>query len=226
VDQLEKNTFGLLKDIFIQGYVFDEQGNKYDFRHAIIIVTTRSASEYLNNLTAAHSKQETSKAVDLMQLVLNEHVQDHHSPQDNQHFSPQELSDELLPKLTEHFTSEFLQKLHVVPFTPLDYATFEKIIRVKIKTLAHRLQSSFGIELSFAPEIVKFLAHETYWRKANTKSLDNLLDQHLYACVSHEILLHAEDKNRSKRLLIQLNESGQLLRCEFITSNEANLYNL
>ncbi len=224
-DQIPADTFELLKDIFMQGYVFDEQGNQYDFRHAIMIVTTRCASEYLTNLSASHSARETSKAVDLMQLVLNEHIQDH-SAQENHSFSPQELSDELLPKLAEHFASTFLQKLHVVPFTPLDYAAFEKIIRLKIKTLAQRLHIHFGIELSFAPEIIKFLAHEIYWRKANTKSLDNLLDQHLYACVSHEILLHAENKNRSKRLLIQLNDAGQLLRCEFVASNEGNLYNL
>ncbi len=226
VDQIPSDTLNLLKDIFFQGYVFDEQGNKYDFRHAILIITTRYASEYLTHLATAQSMGETSKAVDLMQLVLNEHVQDHHSREDQQAFSPQELSDQLLPKLAEHFSPAFLQKLHVVPFNPLDYSAFEKIIRLKIKTLAQRLHTHFGIELSFAPEIIKFLAHEIYWRKANTKSLDNLLDQHLYACVSHEILLHAEDKNRSKRLLIQLNDAGQLLRCEFIAATEANLYNL
>jgi ATP-dependent Clp protease ATP-binding subunit ClpA len=224
-DQIPADTFDLLKDIFTQGYVFDEQANQYDFRHAIIIVTTHCASEYLTHLSTSHSARETSKSVDLMQLVLNEHIQDH-SSQESHSFSPQELSDELLPKLAEHFPSDFLQKLHIVPFTPLDYAAFEKIIRLKIKTLSQRLHVHFGIELSFAPEIIKFLAHEIYWRKANTKSLDSLLDQHLYACVSHEILLHAENKNRSKRLLIQLNDAGQLLRCEFIASNEGNLYSM
>jgi ATP-dependent Clp protease ATP-binding subunit ClpA len=225
VDQLARDTFELFKDIFTEGYVFDAEGNKHDFRHAIVIATTHLSAEHLNNLTTSQPIQEASKVVDLMQLVLNEHVQE---PllQNQLQLSPQELCDELLPKLVEHFSAAFLQKVNVVPFVPLDYAAFEKVVRLKVKMLAQHLLTHFSIELSYAPEIVKFLAHEAFWRKSNAKSFDNLLNQYLYSCVAHEILLHAESKNRSKRLLIQLNDAGQLLRCEFVTANEENLYNL
>lgn len=225
IDQMQHETFDLMKGIFDPGYLMDEQNNKYDFRHAIIMATTRIASDPINHATLSPHSEENTKAVDLMQLVLNEPIQD--SLQHNTSYpGPQELCDELMPKLIEHFPQTLLQKFNIIPFVSLDYAAFEKIIRAKIKMLARRLQSSFGIELSFAPEVIKFLAHEALWRKANIKSLDKLLDQHLYSTVTHEILLRAEDKDRSKRLLIQLNESGQLLRAEFLTSNEAAFYDL
>jgi ATP-dependent Clp protease ATP-binding subunit ClpA len=224
IDQVQQDTFGLMKGIFDRGFLL-QQNNKYDFRHAIIIATTRVTSEQMNNALVAIHPEENTKAVDLMQLVLNEHVQDS-LQQNTSYLSPQELCDELMPKLIEHFPETLLQKFNIIPFVPLDYAAFEKIIRAKIKMLARRLHNSFGIELSFAPEVIKFLAHEALWRKTNIKSLDKLLDQHLYSTVTHEILLHAEDKDRSKRLLIQLNESGQLLRAEFLTSNEAAFYSL
>ncbi|EKD91565.1 MAG: ATPase AAA-2 protein [uncultured bacterium] len=225
IDQLPQSTFNLFNDILTQGYIIDEQGNKYDFRHAIIIMTTRCGAEHIHHLFAPQNTQETTNAVDLMQLVLSENL---HEPSQHNHqsLSPLELCDEILPQLTEHFSTAFLQQLNIVPFIPLDYAALEKIVRLKVKTLTKRLDANFGIELSFAPEVIKFLAHEALWRKPNTKSLDKLLEQHLYACVAHEILLHADDKNKLKRLLVQLNDSGQLLRCEFITPNEAALYNL
>jgi len=225
IDQMPHENFDLMKGIFDQGFLIDEQNNKYDFRHAIIIATTRTTSEQMNNATVSFHAEENTNAVDLMQLVLNVPVPDslqHHTS----HPSLQELCDELMPKLIEHFPQTLLQKFNIIPFVPLDYAAFEKIIRSKIKMLAHRLQNNFGIELSFAPEVIKFLAHEALWRNPNIKSLDKLLDQHLYSAVTHEILLHAENKNRSKRLFIQLNESGQLLRCEFLTSNEAAFYSM
>lgn len=224
IDQMDTDTFNLFKDIFLNGIVFDKQGNAYDFRYAVLIATTRYASESIHDLTTTHRSDDSSKPLDLMQLILNEPSHDN-TPHHHMHLTPQELCDELLPKLTQHFSSAFLQKLHVVPFVPLDYAALEKIIQLKIKTLAQHLHTHFGIELKYAPEIIKFLAHEAFWRKTNTKSLENLMDQYLYSCIAHAILLQAENKNRPKRLLVQLNDSGQLLRCEFITSNET-IYNL
>lgn len=228
MDRMSDETLHLIKKIIHQGYLIDEQNNQYDFSHAILIATTRIASDQMNDASMMHSEAHAKSdlmQLDLMQLVLNEHV--HDSLQQNTAWpSPQELCDVLLPELTKHFPETILQTFNIVPFIPLDYAALEKIIKSKIKMLARRLQKSFSIELSFAPEVVKFLAHEALWRKGNIKSLDKLLEQYLYSIVTHEILLHAEDKDRSKRLMIQLNESGHLLRCEFLTSNEAAFYSL
>lgn len=229
IDRIYPETFDLIKGIFEQGYVVDEQNNKYDFSHVIVIATTRKASDEITDATLAHSEGNTKSLdvmqLDLMQLVLNEHV---HDPlQHNSAYpSPHELCDQLIPKLTEHFPQKLLQQFNIIPFVPLDYAALEKMIKSKIKTLARRLHKSFSIELTFAPEVVKFLAHEALWRKGHIKSLDKLLEQHLYSTITHEILLHAEDKDRSKRLVIQLNETGHLLRCDFLTSNEAAFYSL
>ncbi len=221
IEQLSRNGLDQLKNLLDQGHMVDEKNQQYDFRHAIIIATTRTIS----SPASSEKHAEPTKAIDLMQLVLNQPISD------TTHLngalpSMQELCDELIPTLSETLPLSFLQKFNLIPFAPLDYAAFEKIIRAKIKLLARRLHTSFGIELSFAPEVVKFLAHEALWRKVNTQSLEKLLEQHLYSAVTHEILAHAENKDRSKRLLIQLNDSGQLLRCEFILSSEAALYTL
>ncbi|MEO8402620.1 MAG: AAA family ATPase [Gammaproteobacteria bacterium] len=218
IDHTSRQTLDLFNEIFTQGYALDEHGHSVDFRHTIVIMTTRLGSQEINNLVATCHTEETSKTVDLMQLVLNEHVQEP-SHQDQTNLSIQEINSELIPKLIEHFSSVFLQHVHVVPFVPLEYLAFEKIIRLKLKVLAKRLDNQFSIELNFAPEVIKFLAHEAYWRKTETTSFEKILEQHLYSCVSHEVLVHAEEKNKSKRLLVQLNENGQRLRCEFVVGS-------
>ncbi|HSW94400.1 MAG TPA: AAA family ATPase [Gammaproteobacteria bacterium] len=231
MDHLDEKTYALIQGIFEHGYVFDDEQNKYDFRHAVVIATTRTATDQINELNAAlhpsehHSKTPDLMQLDLMQLVLNKHL--HDAPEQNTSWpAPDELCDMLLPELMKHFPESFLQKFNIIPFIPLDSLATENIIRLKIKRLARHLLGSFNIELSFPPEVIQFLTHEAVLRKSHINSLDKLLEQHLYSLVTHEILLHAEDKNRSKRLLIQLNDSGHLLRCEFMAASEAGIYSL
>ncbi len=159
-----------------------------------------------------------------MQLVLNDVSLD--TPTQSQStWSTQQLCDEIMPELEARFAA-ILQYIQLIPFMPLEYGALEKIVRLKIKTLAKQLDLKFGIKLDFAPEVVKFLAHEIFWHKSQNKSLNQMLEQHLYGAVAHEILSHAENKNHFKHLLLQLNDSGQMLKCEFITATEANLFNL
>ena len=225
IDLIPEKTLSSIQNIFVQGYLLDDRNRKYDFSHAIIIATTRIASESINDSPQSASSPANNKTLDLMQLVMNENVLDPFQNNTTGH-SPSELHEKIMPGLVNHFSQKLLQHFNIIPFVSPDYAALEKIVRAKIKLLARRLHNSFGIELTFAPEVIKFLAHEALWRKSHIKSLDKLLEQHLHSMVTHEILAHAEDHERSKRLLIQLNESGQLLRCEFITAHEAAFYNL
>jgi ATP-dependent Clp protease ATP-binding subunit ClpC len=223
IDRFTDEMLYSLNFILTHGYIVDEQGKKYDFHHAIIIISTTVGAEHIIRLTQTSSDKH--KQIDLMQLVLNEHVQDPslYSPQS---LSPLEMTECILPELMTHFSKELLEKVNLIPFAPLDYTALEKIVRNKLKSLTKRLESSFGIELHYAPEIIKFLAHDVLWQRTPLTSFDKLLEQTLYSCVSHEILAHMEDKHKPKQLLLQLNDNGQLLRCEFITSNEATLYHL
>jgi ATP-dependent Clp protease ATP-binding subunit ClpA len=210
----QTQVLSLFKEIFTRGCVI-EQGQKYDFSHAIIIMTTRIGAESVSHLLHPAHSQEQSKTPDLLQLVLNENILDiplHATPT----LSTEELCEALAPALEEHFPLMLLQKAHVVPFVPLCFSALEKIIRLKIKELIKRLEHRLSIELNYAPEIIKFLAHEAYWRKAN-KSLEKLLQQMLYSCIAQELLEHNQDKQRPRRLLLQLHENGHSLRCEFIT---------
>jgi ATP-dependent Clp protease ATP-binding subunit ClpA len=216
IEHLNQHTLHLVTEIVAKGHVFDAQKNKIDFSQAIVIITTTLGAKCISGIH--ETIPEKNKTVDLMQLVLNEQLQDP-TTQAEHPLSQQQMNEEIQVELANYFPSELLNHVNVVPFIPLDYSALEKIIHAKLKTLVRRLEANFGIELNYAPEVIKFLAHEALWQKTNSKSLEKLLEQHLYSCVSHEILAHSDDKNKPKNLLLQLNECGQLLRCELANAN-------
>lgn len=225
IHQAPAAMISLFKTIFSHGFALDKQGKKYDFSHAIVIATTTLGSERMTALLQTTSPQENNKTIDLMQLVLNVH-QPEEAANQHSNLSSQEIYEELVPILENYFSAAFLQHLHIIPFVPLDYAAVEKVVRFKVKALTKRLEGLFGIELNYAPEVIKFLAQEVLKRKPASKPIEKILSQHLYSAVANELLAHADDKNRSRRLFLQLNDNGQLLRCEFINAMNAAAYNL
>jgi len=223
IDQYAPELIENFKTIFAYGYILNSENKKVDFHNTIIIMTTTVGADCIIKLTSA--APEKNKTLDLLQLVLNESLRDitHHSLHQ---FSLSELRDEMISTLAAHFSSDFLQYTHTIPFISLDYISLEKIMHAKIKTLTKHLLTHFSIELTYTPEVIKFLAQEALWQRSNIKSLDSWLEQQLYACITHEILMQTERKRQSNQLLVQLNENRQSLCCEFIISSETTLYNL
>jgi ATP-dependent Clp protease ATP-binding subunit ClpA len=227
INQAPPGTIDLFHDIFTHGYAMDGNGNKYDFRHAIVIITTTLGSERIISLTQPQPAHDSAQTLDLMQLVLNEQVQESSAPHHQANLSPQELAEEMMPALETYFSMNLLRQLNIIPFALLDYAGIEKIVRVKLKALTKQLETQFTIELTYSAEVIRFLVQETLWRGETTRPIDKTLEHHLYSCVAHELLAHMDDKNRPKRLQLQLNDVGQLLRCEFLpASDTTTLYQL
>lgn len=174
-------------------------------------MTTTLGADLILNFTPTPTEQELNPTLDLMQLILNEPPKQPSKPS----LSSALLTD-LLSTLEKHFSSTLLQHWHCVPFMPLDLLALEKIMRHKIKIFANHLESRFNIELNYTPDIFTFLAQEALTHKP----MEKMLSCHLYPAIANEMLTHSETKNRPKRLLLRLNDNGQLLRCEVLNKNE------
>jgi ATP-dependent Clp protease ATP-binding subunit ClpA len=220
IDVAPAENLELFADIIRQGFALDEQNKKINFQQTIILMTA--------NVTLASSLKDPSamdanlvnQPLDLMQLVLNDQLPTAHSSLEMP-LSMDELYEKFQPQLSEFISPAVLPQIDVIALQSLDYSAIEKIVRGKIKNLTLWLDKNYHIELSCATEVVKHLAQECYWRRENAKPMAKILKQELYSCITHEILAHADDKDRGKRLIIQLNESGNLLRCEFAHVHDA-----
>lgn len=211
IDENSLEFIQWLHPILLQGAYKHSSGKTYLFDRAIFIITTLLASEKISQEEPNKHPRENTQ-VDLMQLVLNDAPATAPSHAFS-HLSPHEISEDLSHNLSKYFSSEIMREFHVIPFMTLDYSSIEKIIRLKINNLCKQLQSDFDTELSYTPEIIRFLTQEILWRK-DKKSLKNFLEQHLYSCVAHELLSHVDDKHRPRQFVLQLNANGQMLKCE------------
>jgi len=217
MEQFSEDLQSIVKNILSYGHISEDM-RKYDFRHSIIVISTTVGSEHIIRLV--QSIPEQNRQIDLMQLVLNEHIPTTGHPL-NQQGLQEKIVEHILPELTGKFSKDILSRINLIPFLPLSFAALEKMIQHTLAVLKKRLEVTFNLELHYAPEIIKFLAQEALWQHSYMNALDKVLERYLYSAVSQALLKYMENKNNKwKRLLLQLNEQGQSLRYEFVMANE------
>ncbi|TAK78694.1 MAG: hypothetical protein EPO11_01045, partial [Gammaproteobacteria bacterium] len=200
-----------LQEIMSVGVLQDEHGRWYDFRQAIFLLSTAVGANRLAEVTTLFSPQQEREEVNFMQLIMNELKQE--STSIKQDYSPQELVDVIMPEMIARFPSSLCQQIPMIPFLPLTKMAVEKIIRLKLKLLGKMLDSRYSVELGYAPEVVRYLANEVLTQEA--ADTDKVLRQ-LYFVIEQAMMSQKDDKNRPTQLFLQLNETGQLLRCDWL----------
>lgn len=215
IDKAPAHILDGLSEVLATGFLHDEEGNQYNFRQAIIILNTTLGSTRLLDIAKDFAKEEDTGTLDLLQLVMQESNQPHHSVHD---YTPQELTDAMLPEIMTSLPSAIYRKVHIIPFLPLSKTSIEKIICLKLKILGKMLDVRHSVDLRYAPEVVRYLANDFLSRQDTgnqSGSLENVLKP-LYFMVDQAVLSQLDNKNRPTQLFLQLNETGQLLRCDWL----------
>ena len=213
VDQASSAVLDGLFEIFSTGFLHDNDGNIYNFRQSIIILSTTLGSRRLNELFNTHSQNEEPKPIDLMQLVMVDLHLD--QPPSNQPHLPQEIAQGIIPEITSCLPPALCQHLCIVPFLPLSQSAIEKIIRRQLKFLGKETQARYGMELGYAPEVIRFLMKDVLAKQQTNHQTADIKKslQPLYFAVE-QTMLNPPDDNHSNQLFLQLNETGQFLRCD------------
>lgn len=206
IDQLPAAVLDGLYEILSTGHLHDAKGKQHDFRQAIFILTTTCGTERLLELMQSSITEEESPETNIMQIIMNEN----HDGNSAGEYSPQELANEIAIEINQHLPPSLCQYLRVIPFLPLTLSAIEHIIRLKLKLLSKLLDSRHGIEFGYAPEVIRYLANDDH-----AMGIDKALKL-LYFTIEQAILSQAENKNRPNQLFLQLNETGQLLRCDWL----------
>jgi ATP-dependent Clp protease ATP-binding subunit ClpA len=207
-----RSSLDLLASLLEEGNAF-HKGQRYDFSHAIFIFTTSCEAEHINAFSQRESA--VAQATNLMQLVLSEQLNE---PSSQKEESIDELKKIIFSALTAHFSKEFLQHTAIIPFMPLERSALEKIIRTQLHALTERLNTHFDVELSIAPEITTFLLNEISHRQNNAASIQTFIEHHIHSAITHKILSPLNEKQRAKRLVLRLNDTGKIVQCEFFTT--------
>jgi ATP-dependent Clp protease ATP-binding subunit ClpA len=190
----------------------DEIMSHPDFYHAILIVTTTKGCEKLTAKETSAS-QNAAPIMDLMQLVLNENPL-FSSTRETSHTH---LHEPIFQELKPYFSATFLRQIQLIPCLPLESAALEKMMRLKLQQLTKTVASRFQIDLQHAPEVITFLTHAMQKNTSSFNTLERTLEHYLYPCISHAVFSRIDGLERQRRLFISLNDSGHLLKSEFVS---------
>lgn len=221
IDKASPAVLNGLQEVLSTGYFHDLDGKQYNFRQSIFILTTTIGSNRLVEIAKSFMTKDIAQGLDLMQLIMNEKKYAFSNP----HYSAQEIADEITTDLINYLP--LCEFLHIVPFLPLNLSAVEKVVQTKLKSLGRQLEASNGIEFSYAQEVIRYLANETIKKKEanNFISIDQNLKQ-LYFVVEQALFNQGDSKTRSNQLYLQLNETGQILRCEWLATSPIRYHHL
>lgn len=209
IENASDNFLRDLHDVLTTGFLFDAKGRAFDFRQTIIIVTTTLASTTLNQFTKAEEGSEDNEPLDLMQLL----AENKSFIETRDSVMPQELLDAIKPELTDALPA-LADSVTIIPFLSPTVTSIENILKTQLKNLGKRISAEYDIDLGYAQEVIRYLTTEAR-RDKQEANVQKALAR-LYFAVEQAVLSQADKGNGTQQLFLQLNETGQTLRCDWL----------
>jgi type VI secretion system protein VasG len=150
LDEMEKahmDVMELFYQVFDKGLMEDAEGREVNFKNTVIIMTSNAASDQLLELCA----------------------QSEGRPE------PEELAEALSPYLRRVFKPALLGRLIVVPYFPMNDASLNQIIRLKLGQVAKRLSENYHVPFTFSDELVTEIRLRCTEVESGARSIDHIL---------------------------------------------------
>lgn len=210
IESLSTTQMNELLEMLGSGYLHDEKGHAYNFCQAVIILTTNKGAAHLSQFIQPEDEPDRHQ-LNLMQLILNEQT-DQIKPAHHEH-SPDELIRLIKHDLENELPTALIEHCPIIPFLPLNKTAVEQIMRLKLKVLDKQLHLRFGFELGYAPEVIRYLANAA--QDHQSVNIEKALKP-LYFTIEQAVLARGDQRTRLNQLFLQLNETGQVLRCDWL----------
>ncbi len=166
-DEIEKAhpaVLTLLLQILDTGTLTDAAGDRADFRHAVVILTSNIGSHALESTPRsgfAHDAQ-------------------HHDT----------VRSTLLAELRDHIAPEILNRLDdVLVFTPLDTQALTQIARVHLRALRTRMRAQ-KIAVRIAPRVAAAVARHAARERSAARAIRNIIRTQIETPIAQHLLSH------------------------------------
>ncbi len=179
-DEIEKahsDIFNLLLQVMEDGYLSDAKGNKINFKHSILIMTSNLGMKELTQ-EAAIGFAQTSRS-----KILAE----------KQNYS--DLKNQVMKKVKEYFAPEFLNRLDkIIIFNPLGKREIEKIIELELKELETRLKyQKININISFP--VIELLAEKGFDPEMGARPIKRAISDYLETALAKHLIKYPDQKS-------------------------------
>ena len=174
LDEIEKahpDVWNVLLQVLDDGRLTDNKGRVVNFKNTIIIMTSNLGSHLIQDAFEQAEPDNLEHAVTLAKSgVMN--------------------------LLKQTIRPEFLNRVdEIIMFQPLSRKEVRKIIEIQLHSL-ERLVGESGIELSFTPYAIDFLAEHGYDPQFGARPLKRLIQKEIINQLSKRILAGDIDKSR------------------------------
>ena len=168
-DEIEKahpDVFNILLHVLDDGHITDSQGRKVDFKQTIIIMTSN---------TGAQAIQEPKK------LGFGAHED---ATEDYKR-----MKTRVMEEVRRTYRPEFINRIdQILVFKPLNKEEIEEIVALLLKELQSRCKAQLDIELSFRPSVKERIAKKGFDSKYGARPLKREIQTRIEDSLAEEIL--------------------------------------
>lgn len=163
LDEIEKAHPGV-QDIFYQvfdkGVLRDGQGRDIDFKNTVIIMTSNTASEQIEQLCADPDTRPT----------------------------PEALLAAIAPALRDSYKPAFLGRINIIPYYPLQASELETIAQMQLDSIRTRIHSSYGARIEYSACVIKQIVSQCSQSDTGARQVHAVLNNTLLPTVSAAVL--------------------------------------
>ncbi len=185
LDEIEKAHPGV-QDIFYQvfdkGILRDGEGRDIDFKNTVIIMTSNTASEQIEQLCV---DPETCP-------------------------SPKGLLDAIGPTLRETYKPAFLGRINIVPYYPLNEECLGKIAELQLKSIKSRIQNNYQIPISFSEKLVSYIVEQCQQSDTGARQIAALLNNTLLPDLAEKMLAALAKGLEFDQINVDINVNGTI----------------
>ncbi len=163
LDEMEKahlDVMELFYQVFDKGFMEDAEGREVDFKNTVIIMTSNAASDQLMAMCMAGETMP----------------------------EPEELVEAISPRLREIFKPALLGRLVTVPYYPIDDASLERIIRLKLNHIGRRVEENYQASFRYSDALVEEVAQRCTEVESGARNIDHILTGTLLPEISTKVL--------------------------------------
>ena len=168
-DEIEKahpDVFNILLHVLDDGHITDSQGRKVDFKQTIIIMTSNTGAQAIQEPKRLGFGAGEDAAADY-----------------------QRMKDRVMEEVKRSYRPEFINRIdQILVFKPLTKEEIRQIVGLLLKELENRCKNQLELEVSFRPAVLDKLAEKGFDSKYGARPLKREIQTQIEDKLAEELL--------------------------------------
>ena len=168
-DEIEKahpDVFNILLHVLDDGHITDSQGRKVDFKQTIIIMTSNTGAQAIQEPKRLGFGAGEDAAADY-----------------------QRMKDRVMEEVKKNYRPEFINRIdQILVFKPLTKEEIRQIVGLLLKELENRCKNQLELEVSFRPAVLDKLAEKGFDSKFGARPLKREIQTQIEDKLAEELL--------------------------------------